>query len=238
MSGLDAFLRGFVLPLVAGGDVHVGGPIAPDTLARWEVELGASSDASVTLQLIDEARAAALAPLVVRPPPMVFSADLLRLAVALYTALVLQHPRSDGWLNRGGRRELAGFARALATVAPPQDRTELLARHALLARIFELVRRDTIVRWWSGKAEFRGEPPPARLLRWRGVRRVRAESADVPIGEVLAGDDGRNAVAGLLTISPLTDLLSLTTAYRRYPAFRWGAQLDVLRDAELARAVA
>jgi hypothetical protein len=234
LTDLDAFLRRFVLPLVAGGEVHVGTPIAPDTVTRWEAELGSAAEALVA---VDDARAAALAALVVRPPPLAFDGDDLRLTVALYSALVLSHPRSDGWLKRRGRRELASYARDLAAAEPPADRAGLLGRHALLGRVFELTRRDTIVRWWTGKAEFRGEPPPQRLLRWRRVRRVKEEATDVPVGEVIAGDDGRATIAALVRGSPLTDLLTLPLAARRHPPFRWGAQIAALRDPELARAV-
>jgi hypothetical protein len=234
---LETLLGRFVLPLVAGGDVRVGDPVAPDALARWEVELG---EAGPLLVAIDDARAAAAALLVVRPPAMAFGPAELRLAVALHAALVLAHPGTTGFFSRKGRRELGAFAVGLAQgTPPPTGPTELLERHTLLARLFELVRVDTHLRWWTGKAEFRGAEPPARLVRWRKLRRVRQETSELGLSEVLAGEETRPVVAALLAASPLTDLLTLDAPARRWPPFRWGPQhLEVLRDAELARAVA
>jgi hypothetical protein len=233
---LEDLLGRFVLPLVAGGDLRVGEPVAPSALARWEVELGAAGPLLVT---IDEARAAVASLLVVRPPPIVFGETELRLAVAQHAALVLAHPRTRGLFSRKGRRELAAFAAALGqSIPPPYGPSELLSRHTLLARLFELTRVDTRLRWWTGKAEFRGLEPPPRLLRWRKLRRVRTETSELGISEVLAGEETRPVIAALLTASPLTDLLSLDGTGRRWPPFRWGSQLQVLRDTELARAVA
>jgi hypothetical protein len=235
VKDLGELLERFVLPLVAGGDVRVGEPVRPEQLARWEVELG---EAAPALVAIDEARTAAARALVVRPPAMAFEAEELRLAVALHAALVLAHPGSDRLGTGRGRRALAAFAAELSRAGPPDGIHAAIARHTLLGRMFELTRVDTQVRWWTGKAEFRGASPPARLLRWRKLRRVRAESAEVGLSEVLAADETRQVVAGLLTASPLTDVLSLDAPARRWPAFRWGAQIELLRDAELARTIA
>ena len=233
---LEDLLGRFVLPLVAGGDVRVGEPVSPEALARWEVELGT---AGPLLVAIDEARAAAASLLVVRPPAMAFGETELRLAVALHAALVLAHPATGGFFSRKGRRELTAFAAGLAqSIAPPDGAAELLSRHTLLSRLFELSRVDTRLRWWTGKAEFRGVEPPHRLMRWRKLRRVKEETSELGLSEVLAGEETRPVVAVLLTASPLTDLLSLDGTGRRWPPFRWGAQLETLRHAELARAVA
>jgi hypothetical protein len=235
VTDLREFLQRFVVPLVSGGDLHVSAPVPPAALVAWETQLG---EVTPELVEVDAARAAIAAALVVAPPPMAFDAADLRLAVALHAALVLAHPATDGWGSRKGRKELAAFAAELAAVPPPDGRRELLARHTLLGRMFELVRVDVHVKWWTGKAEFRGAEPPRRLTRWRKLRRVKEETAEVGLSEVLSGEETRSVVAALLAASPLTDLLSLDAPGRRWPPFRWGAQLDVLRDAELARAVA
>jgi hypothetical protein len=173
---LDEFLLRFVTPLVAGGDVHVGEPVPPRLFDRWEVELG---EAAPALEAIDAARAALASSLVVRPPPLVFGGEELRLSAALHGALTLAHPGTSGLGTRRGRRELAAWSLDLTRVAPATTPAVALARHTLLGRLFELTRHDTQVKWWTGKADFRGAAPPARLLRWRRLRRVREESAEV-----------------------------------------------------------
>jgi hypothetical protein len=70
------------------------------------------------------------------------------------------------------------------------------------------------------------------------VRRVRTETAEVPLARVL-GDDELPIVDRLVAASPLTDLLGLGSPARERLTFRWHpGVVAVLRDAELARAVA
>jgi len=225
---LQGFLGSFVLPLVTGGDLHVGEPLELETVLRWETELGGSEEISA----IDEARASAAAALVLRPPPLVFGADELRLAAALYDALALAHPASEGFTKKRARNRLAETARRLATVDPPTGRMDLLARHTLLHRIFSLHRTDTRVSWWTGRADFRGQDPPRRLLLWQGVRRVRQEHHDIPVASVLSGD-ARPALHALAAATPLTDALGLTAPHR--PPFRWNGKQAILADPELCR---
>src|SRR5262249_20184036 len=170
--------------------------------------------------------------------PFALDGDELALLVALYDALVLAHPRADAWPGRRRRRALAAFAHGLASVSPPAGRAEALARHTLLHGLFDLRRVDTRVSWWTGRAEFRGTTPPRRLTMWKSVRRVREQQAEVPLPKVV-GEEESAIVARLVAASPLSDLLSLGAAPRTFPVFRWSSGVaDVLRDAELARAVA
>lgn len=114
-----------------------------------------------------------------------------------------------------------GFARSI-----PRPRTiqESISRHTVLSRALEVVRTDTTVSWWTGSASFRGRPPPARLLKWRELRRVREDTRRIPLVEMgadvpsLAAGVWLDAVSAWLSRSPLTDL---ATAARRTPAFRW-----------------
>ena len=225
---LTGFLGSFVLPLVTGGDLHVGEPLELETVLRWETEL----DGGEEISAIDDARGIAAAALVLRPPPLVFGADELRLAAALYDALALAHPASEGFTKKRARNRLAETARRLATVDPPTGRMELLARHTLLHRIFSLHRVDTRVSWWTGHADFRGQDPPRRLLLWQGVRRVRREHHEIPVASVLSGDS-RPALHALAAATPLTDALSLNAPHR--PPFRWNGKQAILADPELCR---
>jgi hypothetical protein len=233
LNDLGAFLTQFVRPLVEGGDLHIGEPLELETVVRWETEL--SIRATEVSVAIDEARTQTAATLVVRPPALAFEAEELRLAAALYDALVLAHPSSEGFTKRRARRRLGETAALLATVDPPRTRRELIARHTLLARIYALHRIDTHVSWWTGRADFRGQQPPRRLLLWPAVRRVREERAEIPVTDVLAGE----AHAPLLLLAaatPLTDAIALAADNR--PRFRWAGKRAILEDPDLSRAVA
>ncbi|HMG23432.1 MAG TPA: hypothetical protein VK607_18990, partial [Kofleriaceae bacterium] len=134
------FLAGFVQPLVAGGEIHIGAPIPLADSERWEVEL---DDASVELVAVDEARAAVLSTLVCRPPALVLEADDLALAVGLHNALFLVHPRAEEWsVSDRSRRKIIDTALAQVSRPLTRNRTRVMARHALLHNLFHLTRND------------------------------------------------------------------------------------------------
>jgi len=111
----------------------------------------------------------------------------------------------------------------------------VMARHALLHNLFHLTRNDITVSWWTGRARFHGQRPPARLTSWRGIRRVREEVTVVDFDELLAVPDTAPVIATLLRRTPLTQLLD---AHPGAPPLHWEDAVFLLRDAELARAVA
>jgi hypothetical protein len=227
------FLARFVLPLVSGGEVHIGAPIPLADSERWEMEL---DDASVELVAVDEARAAVLATLVCRPPALVLEADDLSLAVGLHNALFLVHPRAEEWsVSDRARRRIIDTALAQVSRPLTHDRTRVMARHALLHNVFHLTRNDTTVSWWTGRARFQGQTPPRRLTAWRGMRRVREDVTVVDFEELLAVPDTAPVIATLLRRTPLTQLLD---AHAVAPPLHWEDAVFLLRDAELARAIA
>jgi hypothetical protein len=227
------FLARFVHPLVAGGELHVGPPIAMDELDRWEQEL---SDASVELVAVDDARSAVLSTLVVRPPALVLDRDELALAAGLHDALFLVHPRAELWsVTDRQRRRIVDTALALVSQPLSRDRARVLGRHALLHSVFQLRRRDVTVSWWTGRARFHGQKPSRRLTAWRGVRRVREDETTVGFEDLLAVPDTAPILATLLRRTPLTQLLEHDPAA---PPLHWEDAVFLLRDAELARAVA
>jgi len=235
MAKVDAagFLARFVLPLVAGGEVHVGKPLTSADLARLEHDL---DHATVELVAVDEARTEVLAALVARPPALVLDTDELALAAGLHNALVLAHPDADRALVTDHmRRRLAGAALGMASQPLSRDRTRVMARHALLHNVLDLGRADVTVSWWTGRARFLGQRPPARLTAWRSVRRVREEVTRAGFDELLATPEAAPAVAALLRRSPLTQLLA---AHPSAPPLHWEDAAFLLRDAELCRAVA
>lgn len=227
------FLERFVLPLVRGGELHVGRPLGLDDVARMELEL---PHASVQAEQVDDARADVLAPLVARVPPLLVEADDLALAAGLHNALFLVHPDCDGvTVTESQRRRLVEVAQLLVTQPMTRSRSRVLARHGLLHNLFALGRQDTVLRWWTGSARFLGQPPPARLRRWRAVRRVREEVGRTGFDDLVGAPDVAPAIAMLLRRSPLTQLVA---THPTAPALHWEDAAFVLRDAELARAVA
>ncbi len=230
---VQAFLQRCVHPLVAGGDIHVGRPLTLDDVDGFDAEL---AHASVETEQVDEARAAVLAPLVCRVPPLLIERDDLALAAALHNALFLVHPQADGvTITDKMRRRIIDTTQALATQPLTRRRERVLGRHALLHNVFDLGRTDLQLSWWTGRARFLGQAPPARLLRWKGARRVREEISRAGYDELLGAPDVAPVMAMLLRRTPLTQLLATHVAA---PALHWEDAVFVLRDAELARVVA
>lgn len=227
------FLSKFVKPLVAGGEMHIGAPIPLPEIARWDGEL---HDASVESVEVDDARHEVLSTLVCRPPAFVLEADELALAAGLHNALFLVHPRADQWtVSDRQRRKIIETALTMVSQPMTHDRTRVMARHALLHNLMSLTRRDITVSWWTGRARFQGQKPPARLTAWKGMRRVREDVTVVDFDELLAVPDTAPVVATLLRRTPLTQLLD---AHPGAPPLHWEDAVFLLRDAELARAVA
>jgi hypothetical protein len=227
------FLERFVKPLVAGGELHIGAPIPHTELQRWESELG---DATVELVAVDDARSAILSTLVCRTPAFVLEGDELALAAGLHNALFLVHPRAEVWsVSDKQRRKIIDAALGMVSQPLTHSRTRVLARHALLHNVFALKRNDITVSWWTGRARFHGQKPPSRLTAWKGMRRVREDVTVVDFDELLAVPDTAPVVATLLRRTPLTQLLS---SHPGAPPLHWEDAVFLLRDHELARAIA
>ncbi len=229
----EHFLASFVVPLVRGGAIHVGKPLTETQVVAIAQNLG---HASVPLVDADEARTETIAELVVRPPSFVLDEDEVFLAAALHNLLFLEHPRVDSWLTLDSRVErVRDVAARFASRPRATDRYRILARHGLLHNLFDLSRKDIKLSWWTGSARYFGQQPPTRLKRWASVRRVSEETSSVGFESLLGDPDVEPVVAQLLSLSPLTDLL---TQPRDAPPLSWETAVVVLRDRELARAVA
>ncbi|MEZ4401802.1 MAG: hypothetical protein R3B06_17370 [Kofleriaceae bacterium] len=232
-ASVGEFLERFVLPLVTGGEVHVGRPITPAQLDGLRAELDGASVATVA---VDEARADVLATVCARPPALVFGDDELALAAGLHNALVLAHPEADGLLVTDRiRRKVAAAALGMVSQPIVSDRTRVLARHGLLHGLHRLSRRDVRVSWWTGKARFLGQPIPPRLTAWRSVRRVTEDVSRAGFDELLGTPDVAPVTAALLRRTPLTQLVAPPASG---PPLHWEDAVFLLRDAELARAIA
>lgn len=231
--GVSEFLSGFVTPLVAGGELRIGRPIDADDMQAMEDDL---PHATVDLIAADDARTEVISELVVRPPALVLDVDELRLAAGLHNLLFLAHPRTDSVaITRGRLRKVADASKVFVSQPLTRDRTRVLARHALLHNLFDLARVDVSVAWWTGSARFLGQKPPTRLTSWAGVRRVRQTTDTAGFAELLSSPEAPPIVGALLRRSPLTQVLG---APESAPPLRWEDVVFLLRDAELARAIA
>lgn len=230
---LATFLDTFVLPLVRGGELHVRKPIAVDDVMRMELDLPHASTQAVA---VDDARAAVLSTLVCRVPPILLEGDDLALAAGLHNALFLVHPDADGvTISETMRRKVIETTQALVAQPLTRNRGRVLARHGLLHNVFELTRTDTVVSWWTGRARFLGQEPPSRLTAWKSLRRVREDVTRTGYDELLGAPEVAPILAMLLRRTPLTQLVSTHAAA---PALHWEDAVWLLRDAELARAIA
>jgi hypothetical protein len=227
------FLSTFVLPLSRGGDLVISRPISSEEMLELQKELG---QASAELVAVDEARTRVISALVVKPPALVFDDSDLHLCAALHNLLFLAHPRASGWtMSSKAERRVLATAMYFADQEMACDRHSALARHGLFHRLFALSRADTKVSWWTGSATFLGQRPPPRLTSFRTLRRVREERVFVGFPELLGGVESQPVVSALLRRTPLTQLLAME---REGPILHWEETVFILRDAELARAVA
>lgn len=158
--------------------------------------------------------------------PDLTSADWALLA-ALNDLLQLTNHELAGPFTRSRYPRLLASVRDLCELIPaPSDVGAALSRHATFSRVLDCFRTDTEVVWWTGRASFRGQPPPPRLLLWPRLRSVDVETRRVELAEMahgipgLAPTDFEDALGLWLTRSPLTDL---ATAARRSPRFAWSA---------------
>jgi hypothetical protein len=227
------FLEHFCLPLVRGGEALVGKPLTEAELEEMARQL---PHASEPLVAIDEARTDVLAELVVRPPALVFDVDELLLAAAIHNLLFLSHPRTESWtVSEAAERRVLESAYVFASQPLSRGRTRILARHGLLHNLFGLRRTDIKLTWWTGSAEYFGQRPPPRLVTWKKLRRVREEVTVADFTELLGEPEITPVLLTLLRRSPLTQLLSIAADG---PRLHWEDAAFLLRDPELARAIA
>ena len=147
------------------------------------------------------------------------------LAAALHDILQSANPMFVAPLRRRAAARILELAAAvIERVPPPATAGQALSRHTWLARVPEVTRTDTAVRWWTGHREFLGVEPPPRLQAWPQLRRVEVVRTPHPLLELapLAVDRAylTATVAALLARTPLTDLATCT---RAAPAFTWHA---------------
>ena len=229
---IDAFLGQFVLPLVGGGEVHVGQPLDADDLAELCDYLALRDEQVMGIEATCLQRAAELWLFPVQPR---LDATALRLMVAAHNLLFLSHPVSAKWrVGQRGRGRIEGFIRRCLELPPPASDSALVERHIFVGHLVRLRRMDTKIRFWLGSYDFVGQQPPPRLLRFPQLRRVRESRWQVS----WLGSELSEAQLELLNLlfyqSPLTDLL---TPDREAPPFSWLSLCPCLSSRWVARLV-
>jgi hypothetical protein len=211
---VDAFLRDFLQPLLAGGTARLGRALGPSHLDAATLATG--SDASVEHALHATLAASAselLPPRAVRWPDR----GAVALALAAHDLALLGDPLLDRAFARGARAVLAGFVRALLGHAGPvHTRDTALVRHAIVGQARQLVRTDVTVRNWAYTEHFQGRPVPPRFTAWRTLRRVRTSAQTLSLRETLTAlppELGAPALFdALVAASPLTYALTAAPA--------------------------
>jgi hypothetical protein len=221
-----------LMPLLIGGELR---PLPPFGTRRARALAGSmqivDGESGARLALARLTRARALCPVDELPEP---SEELWLLIFALNDLLQVTHPDLDRPLVRDPQaRLLTAVDRTIEAAGAPATVAEALGRHTVFARIFDVVRSDEHVSWWSGSASFIGTRAPPRLLNWPRLRRVEQRLESVALVElappVAWAARWLETVARWVRASPLTDL---ATASRKAPPFAWsGASLGLVNTA-------
>ncbi|MBI2898047.1 MAG: hypothetical protein HYY06_31125 [Deltaproteobacteria bacterium] len=234
LQGLfDRFFSGFMVPLVRGGKVEIGAPIAPGVISYFEEAVPSNgADAAELLA----ARQAIAADVLAEAVPAAPSSDDIRVAAAVHNILYRTHPDLERLGAGRARRRAAEWARRfLEEAREPEGRNELVERHSIVWPLFRTSRVDTVLYNWSYRYRFYGREPPSRFLYWPTVRRIRQEHAETPFGELRFDEEGLAVLSFLMRRSALTSLL---TPARALPPFIWDHDMVVaLRDHAVCRAV-
>lgn len=235
---LEGLATSVVAPLVLGGFIEPVRPIGARLALRFDVEFR-PTDAQLWSR-VDVARvrrARLLAPVDTLPG---LSPVEWALAAAFNDLLQVTNEELSGVLTSGRHASLLANVHALLDrLPPPADVHEAITRHATFARVFEVVRKDVTVSWWSGSQRFRGRPPNARLLAWPKLRGVHVDEQVIALCDMHRGVDETllYALAWQTWImhTPLTDL---ATAARKQPEFSWSDATLSLVSVPAGRTVA
>jgi hypothetical protein len=219
-------------PLVLGGELR---PLPPFGARRASalapsMHMG-DGDSSERLARARLALARSLFPVDALPEP---SVELWLLIFAFNDLLQVTHPELNRAFARNPQqRLLSAIESTVARAGAPGTVAETLARHSVFARVFDMVRVDEHVSWWSGSQSFLGTRAPARLTAWPRLRRVEQRRESVALVDLSPAAAWAprwlETLARWLRASPLTDL---GTASRKAPRFVWsGTALGLVETA-------
>lgn len=233
----ESFAAGFLRPLLEGGPAVVGKPVSPGMLDDFA--LSRPADTEVDRAIHDALHAAASDVTLVRAVPWP-DRGLAAVAMASHDLIAVTDPKLDRWLARNSREEILEWVDWLLEQAgEPRTRGAALARHAVVARVLEMRRKDVVVTNWAYTYRFFGRPVPKRVVampKLRFVKQKRAEHTVVELFQELEDELGTaSRMRTLLARSPVTELLRTDLA----PDLPLGvASLAVLSDDLLRNGVA
>ena len=212
-------------PLLLGGTLQLQRPFG----AKLALTIGherriVDNDLRTTIDLARVRAARQVAAVDVLPE---LDSQQWALACALNDLLQVTNHELSSFASRSRHPELLEAVHETCNaLPPPRNLAQVVARHTTFSRAPKLSRLDQNVTWWTGSESFRGQTPPARLLAWPDLRRVKVTKQKIPLGDMCADSvvdetDFHAALANWLSCTPLTDL---STAGRRVPVFRWSAR--------------
>jgi hypothetical protein len=219
----DRLFKDFMAPLVLGGQMRPGKPIGGKTALLLTPDRPAHDpDLSSHVQLARVRSARQLAPIDRFEHPTY--AEWV-LSAMLHDVVQSTHPGFNALFRKSAPNRLLDVVqKTLERVPPPESVGDALSRHTWFKRMFELSRTDIALTWWTGSQTFLGTEPPARLMAWPEIRRVRQDKTPRPLMDLPTSgspvDPGKFAatVAEFLRRTPLTDLATCT---RPSPPFVW-----------------
>lgn len=227
---LTEFLDEFVMPLLRGGELHVGAPLRGRDL---QLMLEQTSELQrPELRFVRLRRGQALVADPELPDP---DADELSLWMGLYNTLVFDHPdRRRVWSRDAVWRRVEGATRSLLTLPSPTAPGEALARHVSVGAFIELRRQDMVI-GSGGAAELRavGQELPRRVLRLAGAAHGLRHEV-VPWLEQPHAPEAQRLLEDALRASPLTCVLHPRLAP---PGWSPLSAADAFVDRALVRAV-
>lgn len=242
-ASYDALVEGFLLPLVEGGEVHLGRPIGPGCAAFFAGAVPTSEDARLRIFSALVRGGDEITGLDCVPFP---GFALVALATAAHDLLAITDPALDRVFARGARTTILAWTdRWLELVPAPETRGDAVARHVILEPVLALRRKDTVVKNWAYTYRFFGRRVPANVTALPKIRFVRTFESLTDLRALFTGEKQDPALAldqrfrTLVSRSPVTELLHAD----ELGGFRFGLALlscladDALRSG-LARKVA
>lgn len=230
-AAYDALVERFMLPLVEGGTVEIGRPLAPGCASFFAATVPSSEDARLRIftALIDACDE--IHDIETVPFP---SGPLVWLAAAAHNLCALTDPSLDRMFARSARDTIATWTDRFIELVPiPTSRGDALARHALLAPVLSLRRTDTVLKTWAYTYRFYG-----RKMDLITLNKVTPDEHHVPLDQLLEANRAlglEERKSALMSRSPVTELLSCTAL----PSFRFSlATLTVLADLGLRSGIA
>ncbi|MFT5353507.1 MAG: hypothetical protein ACI9KE_000705 [Polyangiales bacterium] len=228
----DEFAKDFMAPLLQGGETQAVRVMPPHVLENFGH--GAFSDTDVELQ-IREGLSDAVADLATSSVMPFPEPNAMAVVLAGHNLIALTDPKLDRRFARGSRSKVLVWAdEIIDSIGAPTTRGEALTRHALLSRLLDLTREDTILRSWAYTYRFHGRAPTVKPVPPFDF--LDKKTSRVTMRRLLRAQDEPIVAATnrLIARSPITLLLE----HKDIPDMRFGeAVVSVLSDPGLRQGI-